>query len=235
MKFYALGSTLLLDVALGVHYYLNKLSEVETVSTEGYLAGLKEVIYGLPYPCAIVSLEGKVLIANNKLEQLLGYSERELQRMVFTEFTHPDDIIDDWELFQELLAGKRDKYHLIKKWIGKTKNIIQGILTGSPLTFKNEIVAILASIQPITDDRKPAKTVIEKSKSDDDLLPVKGGILVTFLREMALLKSPFKIVAALLLLLGGLWFLYWAFMGGGVDLVIKSIMEVVRDNPPQTP
>ena len=57
---------------------------------------------------AIVDMEGHPVRSNAALQRILGYSGEELAAMVFTDFTHPDDISVDWELFEELFVGRRD-------------------------------------------------------------------------------------------------------------------------------
>ena len=52
---------------------------------------------------AIVDTNGNVLMANKADCDALGYSEEELIGMHFTEFTHPDDLQLDVELYTELI------------------------------------------------------------------------------------------------------------------------------------
>jgi PAS domain S-box-containing protein len=49
---------------------------------------------------AIVDMDGHPIQVNPALERILGYSAEELASMVFTDFTHPDDVSADWALFE---------------------------------------------------------------------------------------------------------------------------------------
>jgi PAS domain S-box-containing protein len=80
---------------------------------------------------ALVDVDGKPVKSNPALHKMLGYSEAELQRLTFSEFTHHDDIERDATLFRELLAGMRDRYQIEKRYIRKDGETIWGHLTVS--------------------------------------------------------------------------------------------------------
>ena len=78
---------------------------------------------------ALVDMQGHPIKSNSALQRMLGYSEEELRRMKFTEFTHPDDRQSDWGMYQELLAGKIEKYEIEKRYIRKDGQVVWGYLT----------------------------------------------------------------------------------------------------------
>ncbi|MDR3676761.1 MAG: PAS domain S-box protein, partial [Acidobacteriota bacterium] len=80
---------------------------------------------------ALVDLQGRPIKSNPALRQMLGYSMEELSRMAFTEFTHPDDRELDWALFTDLVAGKREKYEIEKRFVRKDGGLVWGLLTVS--------------------------------------------------------------------------------------------------------
>jgi PAS domain S-box-containing protein len=80
---------------------------------------------------ALVDLEGRPMATNARLRQMLGYSEDELRSMTFTEFSHPEDVRADWDRFEELLAGERERYRLDKRYVRKDGGIVYGRLTVS--------------------------------------------------------------------------------------------------------
>ncbi len=80
---------------------------------------------------AIVDMEGHPVKCNPALEKMLGYSQEKLSSMVFTEYTHPDDQKRDWELYGELLEGKRDKYAMEKRFIKQDGQVLWGLITVS--------------------------------------------------------------------------------------------------------
>jgi PAS domain S-box-containing protein len=100
---------------------------------------------------ALVDGEGRPIKCNPALERMLGYTEGELRHMVFTEFTHPDDIDLDWNRYRELVAGKRDKYEIEKRYITKDGQVMWGQLTVSQVqnqdgTLTKYMVGLVADI-----------------------------------------------------------------------------------------
>jgi len=74
---------------------------------------------------------GRPIETNRAFRQWLGYTEQELVWMVFTEFTHPDDVAVDWRLFQDLMDGRRGAYQLEKRYLCKDGRVVWGRLTTS--------------------------------------------------------------------------------------------------------
>ncbi|HVU78368.1 MAG TPA: ATP-binding protein [Gaiellaceae bacterium] len=70
-----------------------------------------------------VGRNGIMSETNPALQRMLGYTAGELQRMHYTEVTHPDaqDLVEQ----QELDAGKRDSFHLDKLYRGKDGRTIE--------------------------------------------------------------------------------------------------------------
>jgi PAS domain S-box-containing protein len=79
----------------------------------------------------VVDFTGRPVRCNPALERILGYTEAELCRMAFPEFTHPDDVQADMDLYQSLLAGERDQYQIEKRYIRKDGQIVWARLTVS--------------------------------------------------------------------------------------------------------
>ena len=80
---------------------------------------------------ALVDAEGHCLKSNRALRQLLGYSKEELRGMVFTEFTHPDDVKADLTLWREMLSGVREHYQIEKRYLRKGGEVVHARLTAS--------------------------------------------------------------------------------------------------------
>ncbi|PAK93685.1 diguanylate cyclase [Stenotrophomonas rhizophila] len=96
---------------------------------------------------ALVSLEGRWLDVNDALCGILGYTRAELLEIDFQTLTHPDDLHADLALVGDLLAGRRDHYHMEKRYLGKGGNVVWGRLSvslvraphGEPLHFVSQI------------------------------------------------------------------------------------------------
>ncbi len=79
----------------------------------------------------LAGVTGRLLTTNPAFEQMLGYSQSELNGMHFKEFTHPDSLAIEEKLFQELVEGIRDCYKLEKCYITKGNHLMWGHLTVS--------------------------------------------------------------------------------------------------------
>lgn len=104
---------------------------------------------------ALVSLEGRWLDVNDALCGILGYTRAELLAVDFQTLTHADDLNTDLALVADLLNGRRDHYHMDKRYLGKRGNIVWGRLSvslvrsehGEPLHFVSQIQDVTAQRQ----------------------------------------------------------------------------------------
>jgi PAS domain S-box-containing protein len=73
---------------------------------------------------AITSPTKDVLEVNDRLCEILGYTRTELQRMNWTQITHPDDLAGDEAQFSLVLAGETDGYSVDTRWLRKDGRIV---------------------------------------------------------------------------------------------------------------
>lgn len=76
-----------------------------------------------PIPAVAISPEGKLIRANNALQQLLGYEEDELKG-TNSKLSHPDDISLDAQQMKQVLAGAISFYSVEKRLITKAGKIV---------------------------------------------------------------------------------------------------------------
>ena len=113
---------------------------------------------------AVVDLEGHPVKTNPALRQMLDYSEEELSRMVFTEFTHPDDREADLRLYGELAAGKRDRYEIEKRYLKRGGGVAWGQLVVSLVKDpQRRPVYCVGMVEDIT-ERKHAEAALRDSE-----------------------------------------------------------------------
>lgn len=73
---------------------------------------------------ATVAENGYILAANPKFCELVEYSEVELQKMTYQQFTHPQDVEEDVKLAGQTSDLKRNGYGYFKRYITKTARVI---------------------------------------------------------------------------------------------------------------
>lgn len=67
---------------------------------------------------------GRVIAANPQFCAMVEYSEAELMRKRWQDFTDPDDIDNDESMAARVADGKVDSYVMTKRYITKTKRVI---------------------------------------------------------------------------------------------------------------
>jgi two-component system, OmpR family, phosphate regulon sensor histidine kinase PhoR len=103
-----------------------------------------------PIGMAMVGLDGRLLMVNHAMSDMLGYDIDELTQRGFQELTHPDDLDADLVLFNQALAGETDSYRMRKRYLHATGRVVWGDLSvalvraadGEPLHFISQILDV---------------------------------------------------------------------------------------------
>ena len=86
--------------------------------------------------------------------------------MHFTEYTHPDDLPNVLELYGELIAGRRDRYELAMRYLGKDGRIIWAQVAESALGGEQGTPRFgLTMVQDIT-ERRLAHEALQVSEAE---------------------------------------------------------------------
>jgi PAS domain S-box-containing protein len=113
---------------------------------------------------ALVDMRGYPGESNPALQKMLGYDKTELAQMAFTQFTHPADAKADWDLFTELVEGKRDRYQLEKRFYRKDGEVVWGQLTVAVVRNQNgEPQYAIAMIEDISARKRAAEALRQLS------------------------------------------------------------------------
>jgi PAS domain S-box-containing protein len=116
---------------------------------------LMDVCAAVDVGVTLTDINGYFLEQNEPVRRMLGYTAEELRGRLFSELTHPDDVAHNWELFQELLAGKRSHYSIEKRYIRKNGEIVWARLAVS--LFRDaagDPLVELAVIDDITEQKQ---------------------------------------------------------------------------------
>jgi len=95
---------------------LKKISKQENL----YKRTFEEADIGIAH----VSLDGKWIDTNEYLTNLLGYTNKEFQKLSVEDITYTKDITLYKKMIDELLSNKRDTYHLEKRYVHKNGDVV---------------------------------------------------------------------------------------------------------------
>lgn len=113
---------------------------------------------------ALVNMEGKPVVSNLALQNILGYSNEELRQMTFSDFTYPDDIDKNRELYQKMIAGEVDHYQMEKRYYRKDGQIVWANLIVSLVRDAQEKPQFAVSMVKNISDRKQTETALKLSQ-----------------------------------------------------------------------
>ena len=116
---------------------------------------LGDVVELAPIGIGVVSLDGRVVMSNDALRQLLGYSQEAFAAMSFYDYTHPDDVERNRERFDELVAGRIERFELEKRFLHADGHVVWGHLTSSLLRDdQGRPQFVIGMLQDVTETRR---------------------------------------------------------------------------------
>ena len=103
-----------------------------------------------PIGMTVVAPDGRLLMVNRALCEMLGYAAEELTQHGFQELTHPDDLDADLALYHRTLDGEIDSYRMRKRYLHADGRLVWGDLSvalvrdaaGQPLHFISQILDV---------------------------------------------------------------------------------------------
>lgn len=113
-----------------IHLNITKRKQFE-VALQQSEARFRTTFEESPMGLVLTDLQGGIFTSNLAFQKLLGYSAAELQQMTIIQLTYPDDVAETTRLFQELVKGERQAYHLEKRYSCKDSQIIWGRISAS--------------------------------------------------------------------------------------------------------
>ena len=146
---------------------------------------------------AHTALDGRWLLANQRLCDFYGYTRAELFERRFQELTHPDDLAADLGLLDRILAGEIPSYQLEKRYIRKDGAVVWGDLTvalvrdaaGAPryviatvqdITARKEAEGALREVeQALVESEERFRTIFNAAAIGINLCGVDGRIVQT--------------------------------------------------------
>lgn len=113
---------------------------------------------------ALTSVEKGTSLVNDKLCEMLQYSRDELLPLSWPELTHPDDLAADTAQFNRVLAGEIEGYSLDKRFMTKSRQAINVIMTCRCVRDEQgKVTHFAALVQDIT-ERIRIETALRESE-----------------------------------------------------------------------
>jgi PAS domain S-box-containing protein len=111
----------------------------------------------------LVGTDGCLFQVNQAACEMFGYPAEELVTKTFQELTHPDDLEVGVELFQDILAGRRDHGWLEKRYVRKDGKVIWTIVsTATVRDAQGELLYLVSHIQDVTERKEAESSLAEK-------------------------------------------------------------------------
>src|SRR5918998_5660178 len=114
---------------------------------------------------AHVSLLSRWLKANDRLCEILGYTEGELLQLGFQEVVHPDDLDADYEQFTLMLSDELRTYSAEKRYIRKDGREIWVNQTLSVVREPSGLPGYFVCVVEDVTDRKQAAEALRESEA----------------------------------------------------------------------
>lgn len=113
------------------------------------------------------TVDGRVVESNSAVERMLGYGRQELRGMHFKSFTHPEDYALDLELFQEMVAGKRENYQIELRFLRKDQTYGWCRLNVSLVRDPGgEPAFVIGMVEDITEQKRAEQQLRESQKME---------------------------------------------------------------------
>ena len=124
------------------------------------------------------TLTGKLLEANKKYCDLLGYTEEEIKQKTIQSIIYPDDLEESYINFEKLKKGLIREYTTERRHLTKSNDIIWIKLTISPLWEVNESPTIhIAIIEDVTERKVAEEAIFNSQQRTESLINTVDGIV----------------------------------------------------------
>ncbi|MGY3205778.1 putative bifunctional diguanylate cyclase/phosphodiesterase [Streptomyces sp. TE5632] len=153
-------------------------------------ARFRAVFEGAAIGIGIADLDGNVLQVNGALRRMFGLSEQGLRSRNVREWTHPDDAPQTWNLYDELVRGDREHYHLEKAFHRPDGTVLWTNLTVSLLRDADGEPQYQLALMEDTTERRLLNLRLRYEATHDALTGLPNRTLFFERLEKALSAGP---------------------------------------------
>ena len=113
---------------------------------------------------ALTRLDGKFMAANPAFQRMLGYTEEEIKGHTSLELTHPDERPATVDVIAEFKSGRRQEYHIEKRYLRKNGNPVWVNVTTALVPATESAEPFLQAIFLDITERKAAEAALRASE-----------------------------------------------------------------------
>ena len=111
---------------------------------------------------SVLDQEARMLRANATMQEMFGYSAGETLNMALSALTHPDDVMSDSEAFQNVCAGRLDRYQIEKRYYRRDGQLLWGRFTATSIKdTAGQPQYVIGMLEDIT-ERKRAEEELQR-------------------------------------------------------------------------
>src|SRR5437016_759900 len=115
---------------------------------------------------SVLDQEARMLRANTTMQEMFGYSEGEALNMALSALTHPDDVLSDREAFQDVCAGRLDRYQIEKRYYRQDRQLLWGRFTATSIKDPaGQPQYVIGMLEDIT-ERKRAEEELQRRATE---------------------------------------------------------------------
>lgn len=116
---------------------------------------------------AHLSKEGKILRANRRLREILGYSDKDLKNLDYRSITHPEDREKDTELLAKVLRNEIKSYSHEKRYLHKDGRYVWSHFTLSLVrTDTGEPRYFIVVLEDVSERKQTAEKLVQLAQYD---------------------------------------------------------------------
>jgi PAS domain S-box-containing protein len=177
-----------------------KISETQRMQSLERDSRFRAVIEAAGIGVSTADLSGRILTANPAWLKMMGYSNEEITSLNFWDFSHPDDIPVDKELFKQLVEGKIPQYAVVKRYYRKTGEPFWCRVTCTIVHNLDEPSYVVQVVENVTErrraeenEKKLAAEQAARSEAEDSLALL-NSVLQHMPAGVAIIETSGKIL-----------------------------------------
>jgi two-component system cell cycle sensor histidine kinase/response regulator CckA len=149
-----------------------------------------------PQGMDIVDRDGRLVQANPAMARMLGYDEAELAGLTLADTTHPEDLVVNLALFDELMQGRRSHFELEKRVLRKDGGTVAVHLTAFALTDETGTPQFSIGVLEDVTERRSLEEQLRQAQRMEAIGQLAGGVAHDFNNLLTAITSYCDLAAA---------------------------------------